>query len=59
MKSSRWLVALVLAGAFGLLSVFALSAFGQTQWFKGTFDQAQEQADKEGKLILTFFYSPM
>jgi hypothetical protein len=42
-----------------LLILFAAGAFGQTTlWFDGSFEQAQQKAEKDGKLILTFFYSP-
>ena len=44
---------------FLLFSVFTLSALGQTDWFQGSFEQAQQKAEKDGKLILTFFYSPL
>ena len=43
-----------------LLILFAACALGQTtQWFQGSFEEAQQAAKKDGKLILTFFYSPM
>ena len=42
-----------------LFSVFTVSSLGQTNWFQGSFEQAQQKAEKDGKLILTFFYSPL
>ena len=43
-----------------LFLMFAFSAFGQgTQWFKGSFEEAEVKAREDGKLIVVFFYSPM
>lgn len=41
-----------------LILLFATSAFAQTDWFKGTFDEAKAAAEKESKLILINFTSP-
>lgn len=42
---------------FLLVLLFASSAFSQTNWFKGTFDEAKAKAENEEKLLLVNFFS--